>query len=109
MNNLNDFIRVCLIHPSAANQTFIVADGESVSTRQFTDAIAKGFNKELIQLPVPLFALKALGSLTGKSAQIEQVLGDLEVDTSKARRLLGWRPPENMEQAMRELSGENTA
>lgn len=112
-NNLRDFIAVqnladllvtCATHPNAGGHTFLASDGETVSIKEFTNAIAKGLNKKLIQLPVPVSLMRFAARLVGKSAMAEQLLGNLQVDSSNAREVLGWTPPYTMEQAMASLS-----
>jgi nucleoside-diphosphate-sugar epimerase len=107
VDNLVDFISVCIIHPKAKNQIFCISDGTDVSTREFTDGIAEGLNKGLIQLPIPVSIFRLLGKLTGKSHQIEQLIGDLQVDSSKARMLLDWAPPVSMAETFSKLRVKN--
>ncbi|WP_192115865.1 NAD-dependent epimerase/dehydratase family protein [Shewanella sp. BF02_Schw] len=113
VNNMRDFIAVqnladllvtCANHPDAAGHTFLASDGETVSIKEFTNAIAKGLNKKLIQLPVPVSLMKFVAGLVRKSAMAEQLLGNLQVDSSNAQDVLGWIPPYTMEQAMASLS-----
>ncbi|PKF63056.1 UDP-glucose 4-epimerase [Psychromonas sp. psych-6C06] len=96
VDNLADFISVCIEHPKAKNEIFCISDGVDVSIKEFTNGIAKGLEKPLIQLPVPSFVFSLLGKVSGKKEQIEQLTGDLQVDSSKARELLGWKPPFTM-------------
>jgi len=103
IDNLVDFIDVCISHPKAANEVFCISDGVDVSIREFTDEIAKGLNKKLKQLPIPVFLFKLLGFITGKSNLIEQLIGDLQVDSSKARTLLDWAPPKTMTETLSKL------
>lgn len=103
IDNLVDFISVCITHPKAKNEIFCISDGDDVSIREFTDEIAKGLCKKLVQLPIHIPIFKFLGKITGKSEQIEQLIGDLQVDSSKARRLLGWTPPTTMSETFSKL------
>ncbi|CAK2924819.1 NAD-dependent epimerase/dehydratase family protein [Vibrio crassostreae] len=112
VNNKRDFISIqnlvsllllCASHPNAHGQTFLASDGEPVSIKDFTNAIAKGTNKSLIHFPVPVGIMKAVGRLIGKEAIVEQLVGDLKVDSSKAKRMLGWQPHYSMQQAMQLL------
>lgn len=96
VENLVNFISVCIEHPKAKNEVFCISDGVDVSIKEFTNGIAKGLGKTLIQLPVPNFVFSLLGNISGKQQQIEQLTGDLQVDSSKARSLLGWKPPFTM-------------
>lgn len=104
VKNLADLLMVCANHPNAAGHTFLASDGETVSIKAFTNAIAKGLNKSLIQLPVPTSLMRLAASLIGKSAMAEQLLGNLQVDSSNAQDVLDWTPPYTMEQAMASLS-----
>lgn len=107
VDNLVDFISRCIDHPKAKNESFCISDGNDVSIREFTDGIAIGLNKKLIQLPIPMFIFKLLGKITGKSEPIEQLIGDLQVDSSKARNLLDWTPPFTMAETLSKLRIKN--
>ncbi|WP_278182915.1 NAD-dependent epimerase/dehydratase family protein [Vibrio misgurnus] len=104
VQNLADLLITCAKHPDAGGHTFLASDGETVSIKDFTNAIAIGLNKKLIQLPVPVSLMRFAARLVGKSAMAEQLLGNLQVDSSNAKEVLGWTPPYTMEQAMASLS-----
>lgn len=104
VQNLADLILTCASHPDAGGNTFLASDGETVSIKEFTDAIAIGLGKKLIQLPVPVSLMYLAARLVGKVTMAEQLLGNLEVDSSNAQDVLGWVPPYTMEQAMASLS-----
>ncbi|CAE6880886.1 NAD-dependent epimerase/dehydratase family protein [Vibrio alginolyticus] len=109
VQNLCDLLVTCATHPNADGHTFLASDGETVSTKEFTNAIAEGLGKKVIQLPIPTSLIRLAGRLIGKSTMIEQLFGNLEVDSSNAKDVLGWRPSLNMKQAMATLrsSGNN--
>ncbi|MEN8358239.1 NAD-dependent epimerase/dehydratase family protein [Acinetobacter towneri] len=100
LENLVDFIQTCIEHPNAANQTFLVADQESISTGELVQYLKEGMGKKarFIYLPQPLMKLGA--ACIGKSKLYEQLFESLEVDTSKAQKLLGWIAPLSTQQAM---------
>jgi nucleoside-diphosphate-sugar epimerase len=104
VDNLVDFIILCTEHPAAANEIFCISDGIDFSIKDFTNGIASGLSKQLIQLPVPLSVFKILGAITGKQNQINQLIGDLQVDSSKAEKLLGWSPPTTMSKTFSNLA-----
>ncbi|WP_160054010.1 NAD-dependent epimerase/dehydratase family protein [Shewanella litoralis] len=104
VQNLADLLITCAKHPNAGGHTFLASDGETVSIKDFTNAIAKGLNKKLIQLPVPVSLMFLAARIVGKKAMAEQLLGNLQVDSSNAQEVLGWVPPFTMEQAMASLS-----
>ncbi len=107
VQNLADLLITCASHPNAAGHTFLASDGETVSIKDFSNAIAKGLNKQLIQLPVPVWCMRLAGKLFGKSIMVEQLVGNLEVDSSNAQEVLGWIPPYTMQQAMHSLLENN--
>lgn len=103
VQNLADLLVTCATHPDAAGHTFLASDGETVSIKEFTNAMAKGLGKRVVQLPIPVGLMRLVGKLTGKSAMIEQLFGNLEVDSSNIQQVLGWTSPFTMEQAMATL------
>jgi nucleoside-diphosphate-sugar epimerase len=52
-------------------------------------------------LLVPVWALQAGATLLGKSDTVQRLCGNLQVDISKARSLLGWEPPVSVEEGLR--------
>ncbi|MBY5947435.1 NAD-dependent epimerase/dehydratase family protein [Photobacterium rosenbergii] len=103
VQNLTDLLITCAKHPNAAGQIFLASEGETVSTKEFTNAIAGGLNKTIIQLPVPVKLMKLVAKMTGRSAMIEQLVGNFEVDSSHAKATLGWQPPYTMKESMKTL------
>jgi nucleoside-diphosphate-sugar epimerase len=100
VGNLVSFIRLCIEHPKAENEIFCISDDVEVSIKEFTNAIAAGLSKKIVQLPVPGWLMRRVARLFGKEGMVEQLIGDLQVDISKAKNLLGWSPVETMQQAM---------
>lgn len=103
VQNLADLLVTCAVHPKAAGHTFLASDGETVSMNEFCNAIASGLGKKIVQIPIPPSIMYFGGKLTGKSAIVEQLIGDLEVDSSNASKVLDWVPPMTMKQAMMSL------
>ena len=101
VDNLVDFIITCITHPKAANQTFLVSDGQDLSTTELVRGIAQsaGMNARLI--PIQVWALRIGASLLGKSDAIERLCGNLQVDISKSRSLLGWEPPVSVQEGLK--------
>lgn len=103
VQNVVDLLFVCANHPNAAGHAFLASDGEAISIKDFTNAIGEGLDKKIVQLAVPVSLIKLLGKVLGKSAMIEQLYGDLQVDSSNLKTVLGWTPPLSMKQAMLSL------
>lgn len=104
--NLVDFIETCAINPNAANQTFLVSDGEDVSTRELVEKLAAVQGKSPWMVPIPLALFQLLGKLTGKSAAIDRLAGSLQVDIQKNQRVLDWTPPYTMQQSLERMMDE---
>ena len=107
VQNLADLLITCANNPKSAGHTFLASDGQAVSIKDFTNEIAKGLNKRVIQLPIPVWVMRLAGKLFGKSVMVEQLVGNLEVDSSNTQEVLGWVPPYTMQQAMHSLLENN--
>lgn len=106
-DNLVDLLLCCARHPAAAGQVFLVSDGEDLSTAQLCRGLSQALGVRPRLLPVPPALLRLLGRLTGRSQQVQRLLGSLQVDISATCRRLDWRPPVRVEQALRETAQAN--
>jgi len=97
VGNLVDAMHRCLIHPNAAGQTFVIADGRTVSTPDLMRMIAHYMNKKIHLLPCPSALLNLGGTLLGKSAMVHRLTGSLEVSATHLRHSLDWHPPYSIE------------
>lgn len=93
LGNLIDLIRVCMGHPGAANQIFLAADQEPISTPALLAIIARDMGKRPWLIPVPAVLLRLAASLVGRRGGAQRLTGSLQVDIEKNRLLLGWTPP----------------
>jgi nucleoside-diphosphate-sugar epimerase len=100
LDNLVNFIVTCVSHPQAANQTFLVSDGQDLSTTDLVKGLAKAAGMSERLLPIPVWALRVGASLMGKSDAVQRLCGNLQVDISKARTLLGWVAPFSVAQGL---------
>lgn len=101
LDNLIDLILKCVVHPDAANQTFLVSDGQDLSTTELVRGLARAANMPARLMPVPVWALRAGATLLGMEGEVQRLCGSLQVDISKAERVLGWRPPVSVDEALR--------
>jgi nucleoside-diphosphate-sugar epimerase len=99
--NLVDFIYTCAVHPQAANETFLVSDGDDLSTAQLARGLASAAGKPGWLIPVPPWLLRVGGALANKRGAVQRLCGNLQVDISKARGRLGWIPPVSAEEGLR--------
>lgn len=101
LDNLVDLLIRCIDHPAAAGQTFLVSDGEDLSTPELTRRQARAMGRPVRLVPVPVGLLKAVGRLTGKSQEVERLVGSLQVDISHTQEILDWTPPVTVDEGLR--------
>lgn len=106
VGNLADFIIRCIEHPKAANQTFLVSDGHDVSLSELIRLIRQSMKKPAWLIPVPVSLFQLAGKLTGKMALVDRLVGDLQVDSRKARERLNWTPPYRFEEGIKATVAE---
>lgn len=103
LENLVDFMIFCTDYkktPDAKNEVFLISDGEDVSTTQLLRKVAKAFNKKPLLLPIPIFLMTTVANLLGKEDVAKRLFSSLQVDSSKARDLLGWKPVITMDEQL---------
>jgi nucleoside-diphosphate-sugar epimerase len=104
VGNLVDALVTCASHPAAVGQTYLVSDGENVSTPELIRRTASALGVSARLLPFPTSLMRLAGRLTGKTATVHRLMGSLTVDCSKIRRELGWVPPFTMEEGLLETA-----
>ncbi|BCA94944.1 UDP-glucose 4-epimerase [Legionella antarctica] len=100
INNLIDFIIVCIAADKAKNETFIIADKEALSTTELINQIGRAMHKKSILIPIPSKILKLIFKLTGLSKLSDQLFYNIEIDFSKANKLLNWTPPYSLQEEL---------
>ena len=93
VGNLVDALILCAKHPLAVGQTYLVSDGDDISTPDLLRQLGVAMGHPARLLPCPATLLQLLGRMVGKADQVERLLGSLQVDSGKIRRELGWKPP----------------
>lgn len=104
LGNLVSAIQHCLEHPDADGQTFVVSDGDDVSTPELIRRLARALGKPARLLPVSTCWLLAAARLTGKMATLERLTGSLLVDSRHIRQELSWQPPFTMDEGLVETA-----
>lgn len=101
LENLVDLLRCCSIHPDAANQIFLVADGEDLSVTELLMRLGVALGKPAKLFSVSAGILEAMAALLGKRDHVKRLLGSLQVDDSKTRDILSWTPVVDVGEALR--------
>lgn len=100
LENVVDLIAVCIDHPAAANETFLVSDGEDLSTTELVRRLARAMGRPARLIPVPSRVLMACATLLGKQEVAARLCGTLQVDITKTHKTLGWTPQVSMEREL---------
>lgn len=101
LDNLVDLILVCADHPKAANQTFLISDGEDLSTTELLKRIGKALKQPARLLWVPPSAISFMAGSVGKRMISQRLLGSLQVDINKTCQLLDWKPSVAVDEGLR--------
>ncbi len=100
LDNLVNFIVVCLEHSAAVNQTFLISDGEDLSSTELLRRTAHALGRPARLMPIPAPLLQAGAALLRRRDMAQRLCGSLQVDISKARTLLGWNPPISVDEGL---------
>ena len=93
LGNLVSFILLCFNHTAAANQIFLVSDGHDLSTTTLLQNCAVALKVKAKLVPIPQKIVIYIMIALGKGSEAQKLCGNLQIDISKAHRLLGWTPP----------------
>jgi nucleoside-diphosphate-sugar epimerase len=107
LDNLVDFIALCTDRersPNAANKVFLISDGEDVSTSELLRKVARAYGVKSRLLPIPVGLMRFVAKILGKGAVADRLFGSLQVDSSKARDLLGWKPVTTMDEQLQKTA-----
>jgi nucleoside-diphosphate-sugar epimerase len=105
VDNLVNLLMICLYHPAAANHTFLVSDGEDLSTSELLRRMGAAIGRPTRLLPMPVRVLALGAKLLGKSEIFQSLCGSLQVDIGKTRELLGWYPPIGVDEGLKRALG----
>ena len=101
VDNLVDLIITCIDHPAAANQTFLVCDGQDLSTTELLRGLGQACGRPARLIPLPATWLRFGASLLGKREVANRLLGNLQVDITHTCQTLDWTPPISVDEGLR--------
>jgi nucleoside-diphosphate-sugar epimerase len=101
VDNLAECILACATHPAAAGRTFLVSDGEDVSTPQLLRMLGTHLGKPPNLWPCPPALLRFGASLIGRGEDADRLLGSLQINSS-ALRVIGWNPTHPLDDGLRQ-------
>lgn len=100
VRNLADFLSLCAVHPNAAGQTFLVCDGQDLSTTELLKTVRQRFGRPLWLLPVPVRWLRWLFQQLGAVGLSQKLLDSLQINQSRTSELLQWQPPQSLAEGL---------
>lgn len=100
LRNLIAFLEVCISHPGLVKETFVISDGEDVSTPKLIELLREGMGSRARLFPVPRRWALLVAKCIGRKSLYTQLFCSLRVDSSKAQKVLGWQPEENTHDAL---------
>ena len=103
LDNLVDLLIRCVDHRAAAGQTLLVSDGEDVSTPDLLRQMAAGLGCSARLLPVPVPLLRLAGRALRKQAEVDRLVGSLQINSRHTRELLNWSPPVSLAEGIRRM------
>lgn len=101
IDNLVSLIVLCVAHPLAAGSIWMVSDDQDVSTAGLLRRIAAALDCPARLLPVAPVLLRLIAATCGKQAAMRRLCGDLSVDVSATRSILGWAPVVSLDEGLR--------
>ena len=101
LDNLVDLIMTCVDHPRAVNQTFLVSDGDDLSTTEFLRKIGQAMNRPACLVPIPVALMALAATALGKKASSQSLLGSLQIDITETCELLDWKPLMSIDEGLR--------
>ena len=103
IDNLVDVLKRCIENPIAAGKTFLVSDGEDLSTSELISFIALGMNRSVKLFYLPRALLKFFGFILMRQSQIDRLIGSLQIDNCYVKEILNWTPPISVEEGIRRM------
>ena len=104
VDNLVDFIVTCIGHKDAKNEIFLISDDDDISTAGLLEEISKGLGVKNKAVNIPAKLINTAASAIGKSGVAQRLSGSLQVDISKAKTLLDWRPKYSTSESIRKTA-----
>lgn len=103
IDNLIDVLFCCINHPNAKKKTFLVSDGEDISTFDLINQIANAMGKSSRLFPIPISVLNYVSYILRRKNEMEKLIGSLKVDNSYTKEILNWKPSASVAESIRRM------
>jgi len=104
IENLVDVIAHSIVHPAAAGQTFLISDGQDVSTPLLINMLADSFNVKPRLFPIALPVMRVLAAVGREQSTVDRLVQSLTVNSDHVRKTLDWVQPYTLETGLRQTA-----
>jgi UDP-glucose 4-epimerase len=104
LDNLVDVLVACADRPTAGSELFLVSDGEDVSTSELLRRLGAALGRSARLYPLPMGSVRVVARWLGQEEAAQRLCGSLQVDASRVRKVLGWRPPLTLDEGLRRVA-----
>lgn len=101
LDNLVDLIAICVPHPAAVGQTFLVSDDADLSTPELVRRLGRAMGRPPRLFWAPIWLLQMSAALLGMRAAMQRLTGTMQIDIAATRERLGWSPPISVDEGLR--------
>jgi nucleoside-diphosphate-sugar epimerase len=98
--NLADAIARVLAGPATGCRTYLLRDGEDVSTPELIRRMAGALGRPARLFALPVGAMRGIGAVTGRRGAVDRLTGSLTVDDQTFRSRYEWTAPETLDQGL---------
>ena len=101
IDNLTDFVIICIFHKNADNKIFMVSDGHDISVSTLFKKLGIYLDSRPILIPIPASVLLFLTKLGVLKSSLPRLAEGLEVDVTKTMEILDWTPNFSVDEGLR--------
>ena len=98
--NLTDAIRTVLENPADRPESFLLSDGENLSTADLVWRLRRSLRQPAPNLKVPVSFLRTFARLAGREATVRKLCNSLEIDSSRFCQTFDWAPAFTVDQGI---------
>jgi len=93
LGNLTHALETIVETDSDPSGTYLLSDGEDMSTAGLVRYLRQSLNRHPPRLPVSRVVLEMIAGLAGKKDAVRRICGSLQIDSSGFRQAFDWTPP----------------
>jgi len=102
--NLTAAIRECVTNAGAERKTFLLRDGEDLSTPELIRRLRAALGRPARLVALPPSSLRRLAGIIGRKGAAVRLFDSLAVDDGLIRASLGWSPPFGLDEGLRKTA-----